>query len=115
MADINWLQWIVQMSISVVAVGIPAIIAVVAIRKTARENRLSNVHHYMTDCIIDSIQIIKKPLGLLEDISNKVFYIKIPERDFIETAYDRYWREIKSISEDQWQEWKKLSFDKIDL
>ena len=36
MENINWVQWIVQMSISLVAVGIPAIIAIVVIRKTAR-------------------------------------------------------------------------------
>ena len=99
MENINWVQWIVQMSISLVAVGIPAIIAIVVIRKTARENRVSNVHNYMTDCIIDSIRVINRPLRLLEDISNKAFYEEIPKRDFIETAYDRYWREIKSISE----------------
>ena len=57
------------------------------------------MHNYMTDCIIDSIRVINRPLRLLEDISNKAFYEEIPKRDFIETAYDRYWREIKSISE----------------
>jgi len=99
MENVNWDQWIVQTLISLVAVGIPAIIAVVTIRKTASENRLSNVHNYMIDCIIDTIQIIKRPLKLLENISNKVFYEEVLGEEFIETAYDRYWREIKSISE----------------
>lgn len=100
MENINWVQWIVQTLISLVAVGIPAIIAVVVIRKTASENRLSNVHNYMIDCIIDTIQIIKRPLKLLGDISNKVYYEEVPKENFIETAYDRYWREIKSISKE---------------
>lgn len=98
--NINLVQCIVQISISLVAIGIPAIIAIVAIRKTAKESRISSVHNYMVDCIIDSIRIINRPLKLLEGISNKVFYERIPERDFIETAYDRYWREIKLISEE---------------
>ena len=100
MENINWVQWIAQTLISLVAVGIPAIIAIVVIRKTARENRVSNVHNYMVDCIIDSGRNIKRPLKLLESISNKVFYGSVPEGNFIETAYDRYWREIKSISEE---------------
>ena len=99
-SNINLVQCIVQISISVVAIGIPAIVAIVVIRKTAKESRISSVHNYMVDCIIDSIQIINRPLKLLEDISNKVFYERIPERNFIETAYDRYWGEIKRISKE---------------
>jgi len=98
--NIYWAQWIFQILISLVAIAIPAIVAIFAIRKTAKENRISSVHNYMVDCIIDSIRNIKRPLKLLESISNKVFYESVPEGNFIETAYDRYWREIKPISEE---------------
>ncbi len=98
--NINLGQYVIQILVPLVGIIIPAIVAIAAIRKTAKESRISNVHNYMVDCIIDSIWIINKVLKLLEDISNKVFYGSVPEGHFIETAYDRYWREIKSISEE---------------
>ncbi len=36
----------------------------------------------------------------MDDISRKVFYARVPENKFIETAYARYWREIQNLSQE---------------
>lgn len=86
--------------ITILGILVMTLVAIVAIRKTAEANRISNVHEEMVHCIIDSIESIRKVRILLIHISRKVVYSKLPENKVIETAYDRYWREIEDISKE---------------
>ncbi len=86
--------------IPILGILITTLVSIVAIRKTAEANRISNIHNEMLQCIIDSVVNIRKVSTLLDDIARKTLYFRIPEREFIETAYDRYWREIQNISKE---------------
>jgi len=86
--------------IPILGILVMTLVSIVAIRKTAESNRISTIHNEMLHCIIDSIESIRKVRLLLIHISRKVVYSKLPENKVIETAYDRYWREIKDISEE---------------
>lgn len=82
----------------ILGILITTLVSIVAIRKTAEANRISNIHNEMLQCIIDSVVNIRKVSILLDDISKKASYFRFPGHEFIETAYDRYWREIQNIS-----------------
>lgn len=82
----------------ILGILITTLVSIVAIRKTAEANRISNIHNEMLQCIIDSVVNIRKVSILLDDISKKASYFRIPGHEFIETAYDRYWQEIQNIS-----------------
>jgi len=88
----------IETGIPILAMIITALVAVYSIRKTAEENRVSAVHNEMTQCITDSIIRMRMVRKLLNDIANKVSYYRFPEDELVETAYDRYWREIQTIS-----------------
>lgn len=84
----------------ILGILITTLVSIFTIRKTAEASRVSNIHNEMLQCIIDSVVNIRKVSILLDDISRKASYFRIPGREFIETAYDRYWREIQNLSKE---------------
>lgn len=86
--------------IPILGILVTTLVSIIAIRKTAEANRVSAIHNEMLHCIIDSIESIRKVRVLLYNISRKTSYFRLPNNQFIETAYDRYWREIQDISEE---------------
>jgi len=87
-----------EAGIPILGILVTTLVAIYSIRKIAEENRVSAVHNEMVQCIIDSIIKMRIVRKLLNDIANKVSYYRFPEHKLIETAYDRYWREIQTIS-----------------
>jgi len=81
------------------AILITTLVAIYSIRKTAEANRISNIHLEMASCLIDTISILREAICLLEDIANHVVYNQVPEGKILETAYSRYWKNIKYLSE----------------
>jgi hypothetical protein len=84
---------------AILAMLVAAVVAIKSIQRTAEANRISTIHSEMLYCIIDSISCLRKAASLLEDISRKAVYYRVPNNEFVETAFDRYWREIQEISE----------------
>lgn len=84
--------------VSILGIFVTAWVAIYSIRKTAEANRVSTVHNEMVQCIMDSIIKMRIERTLLSNIANRVSYYRVPEHELIETAYDRYWREIQTIS-----------------
>lgn len=82
-----------------IGILLTAIVAIYSIRRTAREARISNIHSQLMSCLADTIYIIGKVLNLLNDIGYHKVYRSIPDEKIIETAYDRYWREIGELSQ----------------
>lgn len=87
-----------EQSAPMLGILITTLVSIVAIRKTAEANRVSNVHNEMLQCIIVSMVGIRKISILLDGISRNASYFSFPGDKLIETAYDRYWREIQIIS-----------------
>ena len=88
----------IKTAIPILGILITTLVAIYSIRKIAAANRVSIVHNEMTQCIIDSIIKIRKINALLDGISKKISYYRLPNYELIESAYDRYWREIQTIS-----------------
>jgi len=86
--------------VPILGILVTTLVSIIAIRKTAEANRVSNVHNEMLQCIIGSVVNIRKISILLDGIFRKSSYFRMPEQEFIETAFTRYWREIQNISED---------------
>lgn len=89
---------IISTGVLILCILVTTWVAIYSIRKTAEANRVSSVHNEMVQCIIDGIIKMRRVRNLLNDIANKVSYYRLPEHEFIETAYNRYWREIQTIS-----------------
>lgn len=70
------------------------LVAIWLVRKTAEANRITNTYSGMKSCLIETVLILDKVLTLLDGVARKVVYYRVPEKEAIETAYDRYWREI---------------------
>lgn len=85
--------------IPIIGILVTTLVAIYSIRKIAETNRVSNIHLEMTSCLISTISILDRAISLLDDISRHVVYYRVPEQKIIETAYDRYWREIKDLSD----------------
>jgi len=45
------------------------------------------------------VRLSNAQIILLDGIARKAFYNKVPEEEFIEDAYARYWREIGNLSD----------------
>ena len=84
--------------VSVVAIIVTSVVAIRNIRKTAEESRVTEVHKEMAKCLADTIEIIDRVLYLLNGVANSVTYHDIQKDLDIETAHDRYWKEIGELS-----------------
>jgi len=87
-----------EYAIGPVGIALTTGVAIYSIRKTLEESRLSNIHVEMCSCLVDTVFIVHEIIILLDGIARKAFYNKIPEEEFIEDAYARYWREIGNLS-----------------
>ena len=72
--------------------------AIHAIHRTAQENRISNIHAQLLNSLVETISVVDRILKLLNEIASGVTYYTLPEEKVTETAYDRYWREIRALS-----------------
>lgn len=90
----------IELGLSILGILVTTLVAIYSIRKTAEANRVSTVHNEMVQCVIDSIIKMRMTRNLLNEIANRVSYYRLPEHGLIETAYNRYWREIQTISAD---------------
>ncbi|MBP7088465.1 MAG: hypothetical protein KBB01_04115 [Candidatus Omnitrophica bacterium] len=88
----------IETGLAMLSIFVTTWVAIYSIRKTAEANRVSTVHSEMVKCVIDSIVKMRMTRKLLNAVANKVYYYLIPEDNLIESAYKRYWREIKTIS-----------------
>jgi len=94
----RWQEWISILS-GPLGIAITAIVAIYTIRKTAEENRVSNIHAELCSCLVDTVSILHNVLTLLDAVAKKVVYHSVLEGKIIETGYDRYWREISTLAE----------------
>ena len=85
-------------TISIIGIIATAGIAIYSIRKTAEASRVTNTYSEMKSCLMETVLILDKVLTLLDGVAKKVVYYRIPEKEIIETAYDRYWREIGPLA-----------------
>lgn len=92
--QMSWLETL----ISLLGIIATTVVAIVTIRKTGEENRLSDIHSEMRECLVESIRHLTCALNLLDDVANKVTYSMFPGDRIVETAYARFWREINDIS-----------------
>ena len=84
--------------LSLISILVVLLIAIFTIRKTAEENRVSNIHAELCACLVDTVSLIDDLLSLLDGIANHIVYQTVPEEQILETAYSRYWREIGPLS-----------------
>jgi len=84
--------------ISFLGIAATSIVAIIAIQKTARLNKVNKVHEIMLETLIEQLQSFEYILKLLTQVTYKVYFYKIPIHEKIESAYDRYWREIEKLS-----------------
>ena len=87
-----------EMGIAILGILVTTFVAIYSIRKTSEANRVSTVHNEMVQCVIDSIIKMRMTRSLLNEVANRVSYHRLPENELIETAYTRYWREIRTIT-----------------
>lgn len=85
-------------AISIIGIVATAGIAIYSIRKTAEASRVTDTYSEMKSCLMETVLILDKVLILLDGVTKKVVYYRVPEKEIIETAYDRYWREIGPLA-----------------
>ena len=76
---------------SLISILVVLLIAIFTIRKTAEENRVSNIHAELCSCLVDTVSLIDDLLSLLDGLANHIVYQTVPEEQILETAYSRYW------------------------
>ncbi|MBA7647376.1 MAG: hypothetical protein GH143_08420 [Calditrichaeota bacterium] len=77
-----------------------AVIVLFSVRLTARESRVSTIHEKMSACLIQTFDNIWEMMHLLDHVANRVYYRTVDTGEFKETAYDRYWRELDRLTEE---------------
>jgi len=92
------LSVIILATVSILGILITAVIAIISIRKTARESRVSTVHEKMSSCLVPTFDIAWEMIHLLDHVANRVYYRTVDTGEFKETAYDRYWRELDRLT-----------------
>ncbi len=92
-----WYKYI-EVFPALVSIFITTAVAVYSIRRTATACRVTNVHSEMCSCLVDTAIIFTKVMVLLNDIARRVVYANKVTSDISESAYERYWREIGSLS-----------------
>ncbi len=96
-----WLVLVFQiagLAITLLGIAVTAIMAVNSIQRAAEEERLSVVHTEMRGCLTETLRVLGRALDLLDDVANRVTYATFDELKPIETAHERYWKEIASLS-----------------
>ena len=91
---------IIPVAASIIGVIVGAAITFISIRLSARESRVSTVHERMSSCLVQTLDIIWETMHLLADVANRVSYRTLDTEEFKETAYDRYWRNLDRLMED---------------
>jgi hypothetical protein len=91
----TWYEYVV----GPIGIALTTGVAIYSIRRTVEEMRLSNIHVEMCACLVDTVRVVHESITLLDGIARKACYNKIPEEEFIENAYTRYWREIGKLSD----------------
>lgn len=92
-----WYKYIEVFS-APVGILITTVVAVYLMHKTTTASRISNVHAEMCSCLVDTVITFTKVIVLLNDIARRVVYANKVTSDISESAYERYWREIGSLS-----------------
>ncbi len=85
-------------TISIMGIVLTAGIAIYSIRKTAEVSRVTSTYSEMKSCLIETVLIFDKALVLLDGVARKIVYYRVPERTPVETAYNRYWKEIGPLA-----------------
>ena len=92
----TWFE-IARLVATITSIAIPALVAIRSIRGVAEESRLSSVHSEMRSCLIKAVDILGRALDLLDAVSRNVTYRNILTQEPIETAHQRFWREIDPL------------------
>lgn len=100
MEEDNLLSVIILATVSILGILITAVVAILSIRKTARESRVSTIHEKMSACLIQTFDNIWEMMHLLDHVANRVYYQTVDTGEFKETAYDRYWKELDRLTEE---------------
>jgi hypothetical protein len=93
-------DWVLNLSsqiISILSIIVTAWIAITAINKSAKKNRVEKTYDGMLETIIELFQTLHEIIGLLWKVSQKGHVFKMPDYTEIETGYVRYWREIEPL------------------
>ncbi len=91
---------IIPAAASILGVIVGAAITFISIRLTAKESRVSTVHEKMSSCLVQTFDIVWEMMHLLDHVAHGVYYRKVDTEEFKETAYDRYWRELDRLTEE---------------
>ena len=104
----------IEYFLTIAGIIVTTIVAIYSIRKTAISNRISSVHSEMLNCMVEGTTYIRETISLLEAISKNVVYYKLPGKKYVESAFDRYWREIEPIANsfNKFQSKQKFLFPK---
>ena len=86
--------------LSIIGIVGTAYVAIRSIKKTAEENRVSAVHASMCTTLIETTALLSKVLLVLREVAANKHYRTSTGGEFIETAYDRYWKVVEIISRD---------------
>ncbi len=96
----NLLLEIITAVVAILGILSTVIIANHSIRQTAKETRISTTHEKMSSCLVQTLDIIWETMHLLDDVANRVNYHALDTEKFKETAYDRYWKNLDRLTED---------------
>ena len=86
--------------VAILSILTTAIIANYSIRNTSKETRVSTTHEKMSSCLVQTLDIIWETMHLLDDVANRANYYTFDTEEFIETAYERYWKNLSRLTED---------------
>lgn len=84
----------------IIGIVVTAYVAIRSIKKTAEENRVSAVHASMCTTLIETTALLSKVLRVLREVAANKHYRTSTSGEFIETAYDRYWKVVEIIPMD---------------
>jgi len=85
--------------VSLFGIAIAAYVAIINIRKAAKESRASTAHINMIEAVIEIVSIFRKTLMLLGNVSNKITHKNRNPDIKDETALERYWKEIGGLTQ----------------
>lgn len=85
--------------IALIGMVVAACVAIVNIRKAARESRASMTHLKMIEALQENVSFFRRSLILLGGVINKVIHTNKHKEIKDESAIDRYWKEIDKLKE----------------
>jgi len=83
--------------IALIGMVVAACVAIVNIRKAARESRASMTHLKMIEALQENVSFFRRSLILLGNVSNKIIHTNKHKEVNNENAIDRYWKEIDEL------------------